>query len=344
MKAARITGVRQISYEEVPDPEVGPEDVLVRVKAAGICGSDIHGFLGLIPERRPPGLIMGHEASGEVVQVARDGGGIGLGDRVVIDPSITCGNCYYCRRGLSNLCDAKINLGSAMLGLRHGAMCEYIAVPSRHVHKLPEEVSFLEGATVEPAGNALHIINQAGLEVGDSVLVVGAGMIGLMATQIALRSGACRVLVADVLADRIAVAKRLGATAVIDSSRQDIAQTVLGLTGGRGVDVAIEAAGFAATYDSCLQSLRKKGRLLALGFSDKQVPFSMKELVYREISIQGCTTMVDFEVGSTIELLARRKLDVRPLVTHEFPLAEAQKAFETASDRQSKSIRVMLFP
>jgi L-iditol 2-dehydrogenase len=343
MKAAVIAGANSMKVMEVETPAAGAGEVLVKVRAVGICGSDIHGFKGLIPHRRPVGLIMGHEACGEVVEVGRGEKRWAKGDRAAIDPQLSCGECYFCRRGWTNLCEKMSGIGSAMRGFRHGAMCEYVALPAMQLNRVPDGLTYAEGAMFEPAAHALHLFNRASVSVGETVVIVGAGTIGLVAVQVARLRGAGRIIAVDILPERLKLAAKLGADVTIDSSSGDPLPQVLEHTNGRGADIAVEAVGLSVTYDICLRSVRKRGTLLALGFADEKICLPSQKLLFSEISVLGCTGF-SHESEVVLGLIAARKLDVRPLITHTFSLDDAQLAFETASNPDSNAIKVMIVP
>ena len=343
MKAAVYQGNRRIEIQERPVPSIGENEVLLRVRASGICGSDVHGFEGKIPDRRPAGLVMGHEACGEVVEVGRGAGRFKAGDRVAVNPLIPCGDCDACAHGWFHMCDSMVTFGSAMRVFHDGLMAEYAAVPQRQLSLLPDAVSFEEGAVVEPAGNAVHLLNRAVLETGGSVAVFGTGTIGLLVVQAARMSGARQVIAVEPNPFRREQARAGGADLVVDPRAEDPVEAVLKATGGRGVDVAAETAGFAATYRACLEVVRKRGKVMAFGFMEPEVTFPLRKIIYREVTIIGSTAFT-YEIETALALMAGGRLNVRPLITHTFPLERSQEAFETAADQGSRSIKVLVIP
>ena len=343
MKAAVLKGPRDIRIEERPVPKPGAGEVLVRIRASGICGSDIHGFEGKIPERRPPGIVMGHEAAGEVADVGQRAGGFKAGDRVAINPLIPCLECYPCSRGWFHICDAMVTLGSAMRVFHDGTMCEYVSVPYRQLHVLPPGVSQEAGAVAEPAGNATHLLDRGALELGSVIAVFGAGTIGLMVVQAARLAGARKVIAVDINPFRLGRARDFGADVAVNARERDPVAAIREASDGRGADLAVESAGFAATYRQCVESVRKRGKVIALGFMEPEVTFPMQSVIYREISIIGSTAF-SYEIETVLSLFAAGKLDPMPLVTHTFPLEAAQKAFETAADPGAKAIKVLIIP
>jgi L-iditol 2-dehydrogenase len=241
------------------------------------------------------------------------------------------------------MCDAMITFGSAMRVFHDGLMAEYAAVPRGQLTRLPEGVSFEEGAVFEPASNAVHLLNRAVLELGGSVAVFGAGPIGLLVIQAARISGARQVIAVDINPFRLEQARACGADRIVNSRQEDPVAAIQAATVGRGVEVAVESAGFAETYRACLEVVRKRGKVIAFGFVEPEVSFPMRMLIYREVSIIGCTAFT-YEIEAALALIACGKLSVRPLITHTFPIARAQEAFETAADPGSKAIKVLLIP
>jgi len=246
MKALVLKAYKQFSYEEVPAPEPGPGDVLVQVKACGICGSDVHGMDGSTGRRRPP-IIMGHEAAGVIVGSGAGVRGWSPGERVTFDSTIYCGECEYCRDGQVNLCNQRRVLGVSCEDYRqHGAFAELVTVPLRVLYRLPDELRFEHAALVEPFAIALHAVRRSPPALNDTVVVVGAGMIGLALVQALSRTGCGRLVVVDVAADRLALAAKLGGTTTINSTNENPAEAILRLTQGRGADLGFEAVGVSA--------------------------------------------------------------------------------------------------
>src|SRR3974390_442870 len=234
MKALFLKDYKRFAYEEVPTPKPAADEVLVAVKACGICGSDVHGMDGSTGRRRPP-IIMGHEASGVIESLGRDVTNWSAGDRVTFDSTIYCGRCEYCRRGEINLCDNRRVLGVSCEDYRqHGAFAEYVAVPQRILYRVPEGVPVEPAALVEPFAIALHAVRRSPPSLNDSVVVVGAGMIGLGLVQALHRAGRGQLIVVDVAAERLALATQLGATHTINPGSGNAVEEILKLTQGQG--------------------------------------------------------------------------------------------------------------
>ena len=217
MKALTLKEYNRFELEDAPEPPMGPDSVMVAVKACGICGSDVHGMDGSTGRRRPP-IIMGHEAAGVIVQTGADVEGWETGARVTFDSTIYCGTCEYCREGRINLCDQRRVLGVSCDEYRqNGAFAQFVSVPQRVLYRLPDALTFEHAALTEPLSIAFHAVRRAGTKTSDLVVVVGAGLIGLLLVQTLRRAGCLRILAVDIAPEKLALAKKLGATAAVAS-------------------------------------------------------------------------------------------------------------------------------
>lgn len=343
MKALVLTEYKKFELQDVPVPALGRGEVLVRVMACGICGSDVHGMDGSSGRRRPP-IIMGHEAAGVVESVGEGVTAWNRGDRVTFDSTVYCGQCGYCREGQINLCNERRVLGvSCEEYRRHGAFAEYVALPERILYRLPEGVPFEHGAMVEPYSIALHALRLGRVSLNDTVVVVGAGMIGLALLQAARHTG-CRELVAvDVAAERLRLAERCGATRVIDAGKEDAVGVVQGLTGNRGADVAFEAVGMSATVDLTLRCLRKGGVAVLVGNVTPKVDLPLQVIVTRELTVRGsCASRGEYP--ACIAMLARGALEPGPLISAVAPLAEGGAWFDRLYRKEPGLLKVVLQP
>lgn len=343
MKALVLKEYGRFVYEDVAQPEPGPDEVLVAVKACGICGSDVHGMDGSTGRRRPP-IIMGHEAAGTIVQTGPGVAGWSAGDRVTFDSTIYCGSCSYCRDGLINLCDRRRVLGVSCEDYRqHGAFAEYVAVPQRILYQLPEGLSFEHAALVEPFAIALHAIRRTPPTLNDTVVVIGAGMIGLALVQALSCAGCGRIISVDVAPDRLALASKLGATHTINSSTTDALQTILELTSGRGADLAFEAVGVTPTVDLCLRCLRKGGNAALVGNVSAKIEFPLQVAVTRELSVYGsCASRGEYE--ACLGLMRRGAIDPAPLLSATAPLADGASWFDRLYRKEPGLLKVILQP
>jgi threonine dehydrogenase-like Zn-dependent dehydrogenase len=343
MKALVLTDYKQFSYEEQPMPKPGPEEVLVAVRACGICGSDVHGMDGSTGRRRPP-IIMGHEAAGVIAATGTAVRDWAEGERVTFDSTIYCGKCDYCRRGDINLCDNRRVLGVSCETYRqHGAFAEFVAVPQQVLYRLPDELSFEHAALAEPFGVALHAVRRAPISLNDTVVVLGAGMIGLALVQALRLSGCGRLVIVDVAEARLALARKMGATDAVNSADGKAAAAILDLTHGRGADVAFEAVGVTATVDLALGCLRKGGTAALVGNISPRIEFPLQVAVTRELSIHGsCASRGDYP--AVLDLLGRGALQAGPLLSATAPLAEGAAWFDRLYRREPGLLKVILKP
>jgi L-iditol 2-dehydrogenase len=344
MKVAVLKGTRSIGIESRPVPEIKADQVLVRVRAAGICGSDLHGFEGAWPDKRAVGLIMGHENTGEVAETGDEATVFKVGDRVAVDPQVPCLRCEECLQGWTHVCSNMKLLGSSARGAYDGGYAEYIAISERNLHPLPEGLSYEEGTLFDPVGNALHLVGRAELKMGDRVALFGAGTLGLCSLQVVRGAGAAETFVADLSPYRLSVAARLGADLCINSREQDPVEAILEATKGRGVDVAVEAVGKKETYQQCLQVVRKRGKIIALGNMADTIVLNLFRLVSWEVSLIGTTGFTPLEIDRVLRLMASGKFDPKPLITHSYRLEEVQDAFELLDQNVEDAIKVVLLP
>jgi L-iditol 2-dehydrogenase len=263
VKALLLSKYRSLEMTDLPSPEPGPDEVLIRVAACGICGSDVHGYDGSSGRRVPP-IVMGHEAAGTIAAIGNNVKNFSEGDRVTFDSTIYCGACNNCLRGDVNLCDHRQVLGVSCGDYRRaGAFSEFVAVPSRIVYRLPQTLSFEEAAMLEAVSVALHAVSLVPIAPESTSLVVGAGTIGLLLLQALRAAGCSRVFISDVDSTRLALAQQLGATATFTAS--ELAQQISQQTNGTGVDVAAEAVGINATVSAAIDSVRKGGNVILVG-------------------------------------------------------------------------------
>ena len=343
MKALLLTAYNLLEYTDVPVPAIGPEDVLVRVKACGICGSDVHGLDGSTRRRVPP-LIMGHEASGVIAGVGKNVTAWHVGERVTFDSTVYCGTCHFCRRGLINLCDDRRVLGVSCADYRqHGAFAEYVALPQRILYRLPDALSFEQAAMVEALSVALHAVARTPVSLNDTAVVVGAGMIGLLVIQ-ALRVAGCgHVVAVDLAQARLDLACQLGADEGLTPDSGDVVAHMLERTAGRGADVAFEVVGITSTLTLATQCLRKGGSLTLVGNLSPATEFLLQSVVTRELTLYGsCASRGEYP--ACLDLIARRAINVGALISAVAPLAEGASWFKRLYDREPGLMKVILTP
>lgn len=338
MKALVFTALGQMAVMERPDRSAGPGEVLIRVRAAGICGSDVHGYLGLTG-RRQVGTVMGHEAAGEVLDVGPEVNGIKVGDRVVLRSILSCGACDLCLQGRSNVCERRRGLGMQF----DGAFAERMVVPAALAVALPDALSNEVAALVEPLAVALHAVAITPLEAGHDVVIVGAGAIGLL-TLLAVRlRGASAVTITDRNSHRLGVARSLGADLAIDVRTSDPVAEIRRLTEGRGADVVFEAVGVSATVAQSLAVARTGGHVTWIGNSAPLVELPMQDMVTRELTLRGSYTFAA-EFETAIDLLASGQIDVLPLIELTAPLDDAPDIFRRLGEGSLDAVKVVLLP
>lgn len=341
MKALVHTGPLRLEFSDRPNPVPGPGEVLVRVKAVAICGSDVHGYTGTTGRRIPP-VIMGHEAAGVVETVGPGAEAWVPGTRVTFDSIVWCGDCPPCRAGRTNLCVIRQTFGVSTKAFRRdGAMAEYVVVPGRLLHLLPGPVSFDAGAMVEPAAVAMHAARISGIEPGDLVVVVGAGVIGNLAMQAARTIGTGAVAIADLAPERLELARRLGADIVIDSSCGDPATVLEEATGRRSADVVLEAVGIQATIDLATALTRPGGSLTLIGNVAPRIEQDLQGIVSGELTLRGSSASAG-EYPECLERIADGRLRVTELISRTQPLADGEAAFEALHGAEPGLMRIVL--
>lgn len=344
MKALVLTAPSRLEFTDFPNPAPADDEVLLRIRACGICGSDIHGWDGSTGRRRPP-LIMGHEASGEIVAVGPRVERWRPGDRVTFDSTISCGSCNYCRDGQVNLCENRRVVGVAPVEYRqHGAFAEQLTLPARILYALPDTLSFTQAAMIEPVSIAIHAVQRVKLTPNDTAVVVGAGMIGLFVVQALRWAGAKQIVAVDLADNRLALARELGATHTLNSGTCDVVAEIMKLTAGRGADVALEVVGVSATLNLALATLRRGGSAVLVGNLAPKTDFPLQSVVTRELTLYG-TCGSSGEYPLCLDLIARGVIRVGPMISAVAPLAEGAAWFEKLSAKDgSKYMKVILTP
>lgn len=343
MKALLLTEYKHLELADIPTPEIGPDDLLVQVKACGICGSDIHGWDGSSGRRIPP-LVMGHEAAGVVSAVGENVTGFAVGDRVTFDSMVSCGKCHFCLEGRPNLCDDRMVLGVSCGDYRrYGAFAEYISVPARITFPIPDELPFAHAALIEAVSVAVHAANRTPVKMGDTAVVVGSGMIGLLVIQAIRLAGCSNVIAVDLSDEKLKVAKQLGADVTLNASKDDVVARVKELTSGRGADVALEVVGATATVQSAIECTRKGGSVTIVGNLAPTVEFPLQSVVTRELNIFGsCASSREYP--ACIDLLARGAIRVEEMISAKAPLEDGPEWFSRLYAGDTDAMKVLLCP
>jgi 2-desacetyl-2-hydroxyethyl bacteriochlorophyllide A dehydrogenase len=342
MKAVRFVGIGQpLEVQEVPLPAIEEGDVLVRVKAAGICHSDVHYRAGVSPVKTPPATL-GHEIAGVVERTGSRVTDVRPGDRVCLHYLVTCGDCYYCSTGNEHFCRSGQMLGKH----RDGGYAEYVAVPARNAIPLPAEIPFEQGAILMcSSATSLHALRKSRLKAGDTAAIFGVGGLGMSAIQLARAMGALDVYAVDIHPEKLRLAANLGAIPV-NSAETDPVTEIQGLTGGRGVDVAVEMIGLAQTMHQAVRSLAVFGRAVMVGISSQPLEIdTYRELLGKEAEIIGSDDHLLQELPLLMEYARRGVLDLSQLVTRRVPLdAAAINAVMDGLERFSGEVRAVIVP
>ncbi len=339
MKALVYPAWDTLEVREVPPPAPAPGEVLVRVAAAGICGSEIEGFVTRSPVRTPP-LIMGHEFCGEVAALGLGVTGVAPGDRVVANSLVTCGRCDCCREGMSHLCPSRRGFGRD----RPGGFAELVAVPETALVPLPDKVSPVQGALVEPLANAVHAWSLVRERFPETVVVIGAGTIGLMCLQVARAAGAFRLVSVDTNDLRLEVAHSLGAEPVVNPGREDVVAAVREFTRGRGADVMVDAVGTAETRRAAVAATRPGGTVVWIGLHDDTTDLSGHDVVRGERLVTGSYSVTPRDLDAAIGLFAHGKIERGPWV-RPFPLDDGARVFRQLATAPPRDyIKALLLP
>ncbi len=351
MKAAVFHGREDVRLEDVPEPEIKPGSVKVRIDWCGICGTDLHEYIAgpiFIP---PPGsphpitgetmpLTLGHEFAGEVVDVADDVEGIANGAHVAIEPVFRCGECAPCKAGFPNLC-AQLGFYGLMGG--GGGMSEFAVMPSYMVHRLPDGMTSEVGALVEPIAVGLRAVRQAGIKAGDSAVVLGAGPIGAVTVQCLRALGAGPIIVVEVSDARKRKAAELGADAVVDPTEEDAVARVRELTGGEGADYAFDAAGVQETFQTGLHAVRKRGTLTVISIWEGPIQINPNDIVLNEVHIVGTIAYTPQDFSDTITMLKDGSIATEGIVTQRIPLADVvDDGFRELMDHKDRHVKILV--
>lgn len=343
MRALVLSEYKKLEIVDMPAPRPAEDELLIRIRACGICGSDVHGYDGSTGRRLPP-VVMGHEAAGVVETVGRGVRCFKAGDRVTFDSTIYCGKCFYCQRGQINLCDKREVIGVSTPAYRRmGAFAEYVCVPERIAYLLPEKMPFAHAALIEAVSVAVHAVSLTPVALEDTVVVVGAGMIGLLTMQAARMAGAGRVIAVDIDDERLEMARGLGATATFNSNSGDVAAQIAELTHGRGADAALECVGATAPVKLAVESVRKGGAVTLVGNISPTIEMGLQSVVTRQIRVQGsCASSGEYP--ACISAMSRGAIRVKPLLSAVVPLDDGASWFDRLYKREAGLLKVVLEP
>ncbi|MCD6465796.1 zinc-dependent alcohol dehydrogenase family protein [Candidatus Bathyarchaeota archaeon] len=340
MRAAVLYGFRDIRIEDVPTPKFSPDEVLIKVKAAGICGTDIHIYKGEWKTNTP--IILGHEFSGVVAETGHDVRNLEIRAPVVAEPNMICGSCYFCRMSERNyFCENLKAIGVSV----DGAFAEYVKIKAENVYEITEDLNFDEAALIEPLACCVRGIDQAKIRAGDTVAIIGAGPIGLILLQLAKLAGASIVIQTDMNDARLKLASDLGADYTINIREEDPVKAIKSLTKGYGVDVAIEAVGSPEAITQAMKVTRRGGRLNIFGVSPQDAVWEVKpfELYDKELTITT-SYRSPFTFQRAVKIALSGKVKLKPLISHIFKLEDIHRAFEVADKKLEGAIKVLVKP
>ena len=342
-KGAFMRGTDKMIIKEIEVPEVGEKEVLVQLEYVGICGSDVHYFhhgnCGAYKVNLEEDYMLGHECAGTVVKVGANVKDLKVGDKVALEPGITCGQCEFCKAGKYNLCPDVVFLATPPV---QGCYEEYIAFPENMCFKLPENMTTKEGCLIEPLSVGFHAANQGDVQVGESVVILGAGCIGLVTLLACKAHGAGNIIVADIVDARLEKAKELGATHVINSKEVNALEEIARLTGGKGADKVFETAGSPITIAQTAFAVKRGGTITLVGLSaQEQINYNFAQIMDKEATIKSVFRYRNI-YPKAIEAVSAGAIDVNGIVTHEFDLEHIQEAFEEAINNKTDLVKAVI--
>ncbi|RBW69257.1 NAD(P)-dependent alcohol dehydrogenase [Bacillus taeanensis] len=343
MKAAVLDKPLSIEVKEVKMPEPKRDEALIKVACIGVCGSDVHyyehGKIGRYEVKKP--IILGHELAGEVVKIGEDVTNVSVGERVAVEPGVTCGKCSYCKSGRYNLCPDVVFMATPPVD---GAWADYVSVRSDFLFKLPDSMSYEEGALLEPLSVGFHAMKRGKVGPADRLFITGLGPIGLLTIQAAKMFGVTEIYTSDVVPFRRELALEMGATNVIDPTIEDVNDRLQELTNGKGIDVLIETSGNQHAIGAAVKQVNRGGRLVLVGLPvQSEIPIDIAHLIDAEIDVYGVFRYAN-TYPAVIQALSHCNLNIEKVITDSFKLDEIKEAVETARTEKDKSIKIMIYP
>ena len=342
MKAAVfVSPEKPLEMQDVPKPEVGPDDVLVKVAACGVCHTDLHYIDHGVPTVKKPPMILGHEPSGTIAEAGANVKGWKEGDRVLLPAVLTCGTCEFCRRGRENICKSMVMFGNMV----DGAYAEYVLAPAKDIFALPDELPLEESCIIADAISTPYhaVVNRGNVRAGDDVVVIGCGGVGMSAVQVAAAVGGS-VIAVDILPEKLEMARKFGAAEVINAKEvENLGKTVKKMTGG-GADVAIEVIGNPATQRQAFDCLKKGGRLVVVGYTHKDLALNAGKIMFFEMEVVGSLGCRPVDYPKIIKMARLGQIHVADLVTQKFSLEDINKAFDLMRRGDPNTIRSIVVP
>ncbi|GAK50332.1 alcohol dehydrogenase GroES domain protein [Candidatus Moduliflexus flocculans] len=341
IKAAVMHGINDVRVEDVDFPQIKAGEVLIKMKSVGVCGSDVHyykhGKIGSYVVNKP--MILGHEAAGEIVEVAADVKNFKPGDRVAVEPGYTCRKCVYCKTGRYNLCPDVTFMATPPID---GAYVEYVAWPADFVFRLPDNMTYDHGALMEPLAVGMHAVRRSRLKSGEPIIILGAGTIGLVTLLAAKAAGAGEIIVADLEDVRLNMAQKLGATKIINASKENTLEVVKDLTQGLGMEVVFETAGSVPTTQQTIALAARGGRIVWVGLAGQDTfPMPVLAAIDKEVDIMGIFRYANV-YPYAIQLVSTGRINIDPLVTHRYGLNQVTEALNVAYERRDGAVKVIV--
>lgn len=337
MKAALVTGIGKVSIEEIECPAIKDDEVLIKVKTAGVCGSDLHLFQGTHAFRKPP-AILGHEIAGEIVEVGKNVRNLKVGDRVTVEPQYGCSECEFCRQGLINLCTKKVVPGTAKW---IGAFVEYFNAPEKTVYKLHESVSYPMGTMIEPLAVAVRALHRATVKEKECIVILGSGTIGLLCLVVAKQIGYKTIICTDTAQFNLDMATRHGATLAISPKNIDVSEAVKNLTGGKGADLALVATGANNILDQATACVRKQGEIGIIAMITEKIPFYSYQIVFNEQTMYGAMTYTTSDFKKAVAMV-NGGIDLSDFITQKMDLEHTQEGLDILSQKKENVVKVMI--
>lgn len=337
MKAALVTDVEKVSIDEIERPQIKDDEVLIKTKTVGVCGSDLHLFRGTHAFRKPP-AILGHEIAGDVVDIGKNVRHIKVGDRVTVEPQYGCGECEFCRQGLINLCAKKVVPGTAKW---IGVFVQYFNAPEKTVYKLNNSVSYKMGTMIEPLAVAVRALRRATVKEKDCIVILGSGTIGLLCLVVAKQMGYKRIVCTDTAKFNLDMAIKHGATIAINPLQNDVVEAVKKLTEGRGADLALIAAGANNIIDQASACVRKRGEIGVIAMITEKVPFYSYQIVFNEQTMYGAMTYATSDFKEAAAMI-NGGLDLNDFVTQTMDLDHTQEGLDVLSQKKENVVKVMI--
>ncbi len=339
MKAVYLEANMQTAVRDIEPPKVADDEVLIKVRSTGICGSDLHAFRGAHAFRKPP-VILGHELAGDVVEIGSKVRTVKVGDRVTVMPQVGCGKCRHCRAGYSNICpDSKV----PGVGGWVGTFVEFFNAPEKVVLKLPDNVTYDQGALAEPLAVAVHALNKISPENRNNLVILGSGTIGLLMAAVAPSLGFRKVLATDALDYNLQMAASAGVAKTVNVLTEDLAAAMAETFGGDKADAVVIAAGAPNIIDQAIESVRPKGDIIYLSMITKPMTANSYPIVFWEMAVKGSRTYTLDDFKQAVDFLALGEIDFQKFITQRYPLAEAQVGLELLDQKKEDSVKVMLY-